>query len=422
MESGGNIQDERLEKQEMKNEYTKLRILYLSFNNPYLTLGVYKKEIEFCKAMYEICHESAIQFKGINIFVSEHVDESVWHKQTLDYFKLRKLDNRLPKVFSRIRTITALSRIQPIFQAAYREINGFRPSVIIFRYNMLEIPAPFNPKKVKRNVLFISEHNTKELEELSNVFHHKTLPVAFERIKARWFFRNVDAVIGVTSEIAKYQVKRANRILPYLVLSNGVDVNKHAMTRYSAFRGNELKMIFVSSFISVWHGVDRLLKGIKAYEGNVRLEINIVGSVGQNIKDLVKSLDLEQKVVFHGAKFGKELDEVFDNMHIAIGTLGLHRQKLKYASTLKVREYMARGIPFVISHIDEDIVEDFPLALRLRSDDSPVDMEKIIKFTERVYEKYGVAIPSIMRDYALEKMDYKVKVKRLLSFILQQTI
>lgn len=60
MGSGGNIQDERLEKQEMKNEDTKLRILYLSFNNPYLTIGVYKKEIEFCKAMYEICHECGL--------------------------------------------------------------------------------------------------------------------------------------------------------------------------------------------------------------------------------------------------------------------------------------------------------------------------------------------------------------------------
>ena len=220
----------------------------------------------------------------------------------------------------------------------------------------------------------------------------------------------------------KQQIKRAMRNIPYFVLTNGIDVKNYSIKNYSKFRGNKLKMIFVSSFISVWHGVGRLLRGIKTYRGNVRLEINIVGSVRQNIKDLVKSLDLEQKVVFHGFKSGKELDEVFDNMHIAIGTLGLHRQNLKYASTLKVREYMARGIPFVISYIDEDIVEEFPLALRLRSDDSPVDMEKIIKFTKRVYEKYGVAIPSIMRDYALEKMDYKVKVKRLLTFILQQTI
>ena len=387
-----------------------------------MTQGVYKKEMEFCKAMYEVCHESGIQFKGINIFVSENVDESIRYNHNLDYFELKELNSRSLAIFSKIRTIKAFLSIRPIFQAAYKEINKFNPDVIILRYHMLEIPASFNPKKVKRNVLFISEHNTKELEELSNIFDFKILPVAFEKIKARRFFKNVDAVIGVTSEIAKYEIKRAGRNIPYFVLTNGIDVNNYSIKNYAKFNGNELRMIFVSSFTAAWQGVDRLLKGIKNYRGNIRLEINIVGFVEQSVKDSVKSLNLERKIIFHGAKFDKDLNKVFDNMHIAIGTLAMHRKNLKYGATLKAREYMARGIPFVISYIDEDIAQEFPLVLRLPSDDRPVDMEKIIKFTKRVYEKYGAAIPSIMRDYALTKMDYKVKVERFLSFILQQTI
>jgi hypothetical protein len=107
-------------------------------------------------------------------------------------------------------------------------------------------------------------------------------------------------------------------------------------------------------------------------------------------------------------------------MHIGIGSLAMHRNNLKYGATLKAREYMARGIPFIISYIDEDIAEGFPLVLKLKPDDSPVEMEEIIKFTQSNYEKYGVAIPSIMRDYAVREMDHKVKVKALLNFILQQ--
>ena len=399
-----------------------MRILSLYFNNPYLTRGVYKKEIEFCKAMYEVCREFEIQFKGINIFVSEKVDESILHNHNLDYFELKELNSRSPKIFTNIRMIKALSSIRPIFQAAYKEIHLFKPNIIILRYHMLEIPAPFNPKKVKRNIFFISEHNTKELEELSNIFNFRMLPVAFERIKARRFFKNVDAVIGVTSEIAKYEIKRARRNIPYFVLTNGIDVNNYSIKNYSKFRGNKLRMIFVSSFTGRWQGIDRLLKGVNNYRGNISLEINIVGSVEQDIKDLIKSLNLEQKIIFHEAKFGKDLNEVFDSMHIAIGTLAMHRKNLKYGATLKAREYMARGIPFVISYIDEDIAQDFPLVLRVPSDDSPVDMEKIIKFTKRVYKKYGVVIPTIMRNYAAEKMDYKVKVKGLLDFILKQAV
>ncbi|GAI27325.1 unnamed protein product [marine sediment metagenome] len=127
---------------------------------------------------------------------------------------------------------------------------------------------------------------------------------------------------------------------------------------------------------------------------------------------------MENNVIFHGLKYGKELDKVFDEVHIAIGTLGIHRKNLKYGSTLKVREYMARGVPFVISYIDEDIEEEFPLFLKLQPDDNPVNMDKVIEFAKRVYEKYGRAVPSIMRNYALRKMDYKVKVNKLLNFVL----
>jgi hypothetical protein len=402
----------------MQNSHANFRILYLSFSDM-ASSGVYRKALGFCRAMDDLCRGSEIQFKGININVLDNVIHGFDHDNSLGYFELRQLNSRLPKVFSKIRILRAICRSKPIFQAAYQEINRFRPDVIIVRYYMLEIPALFNPKKVKRDVLFISEHNSKELEELSNIFAFSLFPVAYERIKSRRFLKNVDAIIGVTSEIAKYQVKRACRNIPYFVLTNGIDVNRHLMKRYLEFAGNVLKMIFISSDTSPWHGLERLLTGMKKYNGTVKLELNIVGSISQKTVRLVNLLNLKHKVVFHGFKIGKALDKIFDAMHIAIGTLALHRNNLKYGSTLKTREYMARGIPFLISHIDEDVEDGFPLFLRLPADDSPVNMEEVIDFSQNIYGKYGAAIPSMMRDYAMEKMDYTVKVRSLLNFILE---
>ena len=131
-------------------------------------------------------------------------------------------------------------------------------------------------------------------------------------------------------------------------------------------------------------------------------------------------MNLERNIIFHGFKSGEELNKIFDDTHIAIGSLGVHRKDLKYASTLKVREYMARGIAFIISHIDEDIDKNFPFFLKLPSDDESVDIEKVIKFTANIYNKYGESISSVMRNYASEKMDYKAKVGKLLNFILAQ--
>lgn len=392
-----------------------MRILYLTFNNPYLWTGVYRKEIGFCRAMHEICRKSGIQFKGVDIFTYQPSKLNSLHDHYVDYFEVREVSDELHKIFARVRFIRAFFRIRPVFQTAYNKIRQFNPDIIIHRYDTTYIPAAFNPKKVKPNVIFISEHHGKESEELRLNFSRQ-LRLPFHIIKTRKLFKNIDAVIGVTSEIAKYEVENSKREIPYFVFTNGIDVEKYPVKKYLEFKGNVLKMIFIGATTTKWQGMDRLLIGMENYKRNIKLELHIVGSVTKNIMGLVKSLNLEKNVVFHGLKYGMELDEIFENVHVAVGTLGIHRKGLKFGSPLKIREYMARGIPFVISYIDEDIEDEFPLFLKVPSDDSPVNMNDVIKFAKTIYEKYGVSIPSIMRDCALKKMDYEVKVGKLLKF------
>ncbi|WP_198264123.1 hypothetical protein [sulfur-oxidizing endosymbiont of Gigantopelta aegis] len=42
-------------------------------------------------------------------------------------------------------------------------------------------------------------------------------------------------------------------------------------------------------------------------------------------------------------------------MNIAIGTLSLHKKNMKEASALKVREYVAYGLPVILGYIDSDL-------------------------------------------------------------------
>ncbi len=395
-----------------------MKILYISFHVG-MSLGVSKKIIQFCKSMYDICNESDIRFKGVHLNLGRMENKTAENRKT-DYFEQVNVRTAFPELISQPGIIVPFFRIRPVFKAAYREINIFKPDVIIFRYNMLEIPFPFNPKKVSPNIFFISEHNTKETDELiANKSGLSRIRTLIESIKANIFFKNIDAIIGVTSEIAEYEIVRAQKKIPSFILTNGVNVDTLPIKSFAAQKTDKLKIIFVSSFFPLWQGADRLLSGIKAYNGNVKIELNIVGTVNQGIIDLVKAINKKHKIILHGLKFGYDLDKLFDKMDIAIGTLGIHRKKLNSASTLKVREYMSRGIPFVISHFDEDIKNGFPLCLRLPPDDNPVDMDLLIKFKNDIYNKYGKRTPEIMRKYALQKMDYKVKVKKLLNFILQ---
>jgi hypothetical protein len=65
-----------------------------------------------------------------------------------------------------------------------------------------------------------------------------------------------------------------------------------------------------------------------------------------NLKNLASRLRINDHIIFHGFVHGKELDRLFEQNHIAVGSLGIHRIGLNQLSILKAREYCARGIPF----------------------------------------------------------------------------
>ncbi|MFX0132667.1 MAG: hypothetical protein ACFFDN_03370 [Candidatus Hodarchaeota archaeon] len=400
-----------------------MRILYLSFENPYLLPGIHKKELEFCKAMFDSCNEFKIHFKGIKIFFPVELKAHSLLSPSTEYLELKQIGYSLWNIVSKIFLIKNILQTRQIFQCAYNTISKYKPDVIIFRYKAFSISSVFNPKKVNSNIVFVSEHQSKEIDELKSFMKSiRRFALISERIRAKKYFNYVDAITGVTSEIAKYELERAKRNIPFYILSNGIDVNKYPVKRYQKFEGNTLKMICVVSKTMKWQGLDRLLLGMKNYQGDIRFELHIVGMITQEINELLNKLKLKSRVFCHGIKYGKELDSIYNDMHIAIGTLGIHRKNLEYGTPLKVREYIARGIPFLISYKDEDIDSNFPFFLKLAPDDSSLNMEQIIHFTQSIYQKYENKIPIILRNYAAKKLDYNVKTRNYLQFILNLKI
>jgi hypothetical protein len=132
------------------------------------------------------------------------------------------------------------------------------------------------------------------------------------------------------------------------------------------------------------------------------------------LKKLTKTLELSKFVIFHGPKHGEELDSLLDKAHAAIGSLGSHRKGLCAAAPIKTREYCARGIPFVISYDDVDFPDDFPYMLKVPADESPVDIEQILQFYDRIKEKEFV---KEMREYAEKNLSWEVKLKPVIDEI-----
>ena len=271
-------------------------------------------------------------------------------------------------------------------------------------------PFSLSQKKCK----IITEHNTIEEKEfkLTGLY----LLLLIELIMGGFLRKKSSGIVGVTDEITSYELNRSGDInKPHITIGNGINVDEIGIRNPPKYDEKELHLLCVAS-VSRWHGLDRLLKGLALYRGKTRVHLCIAGNGKEilNLKALVNDLNLKSNVVFTGFMGGRALDDLFDKSHIAVGSLGIHRKGLIMTSELKIREYTARGIPFVCSAVDPDLPDDFLYAQKVPADEGPIDIEVLIRFAEKVYLDPEHHIR--MRAYAKEKLDWSIKMKKLKEF------
>jgi glycosyltransferase involved in cell wall biosynthesis len=233
----------------------------------------------------------------------------------------------------------------------------------------------------------------------------------------RYTRRYTDAIVGVTDEITQYELTRSgNPDKPHITIGNGFDVGSVSVRQHVHFNGEDLRILCVAN-MRRWHGIDRLVRGLHAYRGPVRITLHIAGNGSElpNLKKLIHETGTTEQVEFHGFTTGKELDTLFNTCHIAAGSLGIHRKGLTQTSELKAREYCARGIPFILSSADPDFPDGFPYIFKVTSDESPVQIEEILKFAQKV--SADPENPRKMNAYASEYLDWSIKMKTLKGFL-----
>ena len=267
-----------------------------------------------------------------------------------------------------------------------------------------------------RRCKLLSEHNSIEWRELLLEGSYRSM--IQNLVLGNFIIGQSDGIIGVTEEITRYWKHRLfYRNIPHVTIPNGFFVTSVPVRKLPSSSPGELHVLFVGN-VSRWHGLDRFMQGMAEYRGPVGVNLHIVGDGDElrTLKTLAHTLAVTRHVHFHGFLSGPDLDTLFDQYHIAIGSLGIHRNGMKEASALKVREYCSRGIPFMISNSDPDFPVTFPWCLSLPPDDTPISMDAVIGFYQRVYAH--PSHPGEMRVHAEEHLDWSVKMMNLKQFIL----
>lgn len=203
--------------------------------------------------------------------------------------------------------------------------------------------------------------------------------------------------------------------IPCINISNGIDLEEIHLVNKKERNKDKVVLTSVSS-CCYWHGIDRMLYSLDEYgkdKNKKEIIFNIVGEGGEinKLKEIViKSKYLLKVVKFTGIKSGKELEEIYNQTDIAIGSLGRHRSGLDTMRALKNREYCAVGLPMIFSEDDPDF-RKVPFVYHISKNEKLIDIQELLKW----YENLKIA-PEEIRKYA-EEFTWDKQIKKVIDEI-----
>ena len=178
--------------------------------------------------------------------------------------------------------------------------------------------------------------------------------------------------------------------IPTVVIPNGFDFSTFSLVQ-NELKDDIIHIIAVSS-MREWHGYERIIEGMKNYyvenaEGKRNIVLHLVGNGREyaKYKALIDEYELQDHIIMEGAMHGKQLDDLYEISALGIDSLARHRSGIDVLSSLKSREYGAKGIPMINSCKIDVIDDDFPYLLRVPADESPIDVQQIVEFYDKCY-------------------------------------
>lgn len=198
--------------------------------------------------------------------------------------------------------------------------------------------------------------------------------------------------------------------IPSIRFYNGIDVSS-VKVKQDNIDNKTIRFIAVAN-LAEWHGYERFFVAMANCSENVEFHIVGEGPALATLKKSAKELGVESSVYFHGNKLGRELDSLFDLCHIGVDSLAMYKANLFVSSSLKTREYAARGIPFILGCEDRDFKENCQFVYNVPNDDSEIDIQDIVK-----WYNYSNFNKSMIRDFAQENLDWSGIMKPIKSKI-----
>ncbi len=317
----------------------------------------------------------------------------------------------------------------------YGELTKFILNSPSFDFTYFRYPLAnkflFEFLKMNPNVIF--EHNTKEIAEtfqqglcFVKKFKFRFSPSYFKLIYGTLLKPTVTEFyygkkclniakfgVAVTQEIAEYEMSRT-RGYHCQVVSNGVDVGRIRWYERKFVEGDCLMMLMLMNSNQIWHGLDLILDSFSKYKGD-KIKLCIVGNISKDMYDVAMK---NPNVILTGFLEPEAFEQYVENAHIGIGSLSLFRINLEEASPLKVREYLASGLPVMVGYKDTDIESSSLFKSKCIAYDLRKDKIDWLIFYKNVMSLYKEQdLNKKLRNESESLLDFSVKAKKMLNIL-----
>jgi len=377
-----------------------MKIAYINFFYSQENMaGVEKKLIDEAKYYTE---------QYVDVFLLNNKKDGffqyIHYKKITNYFSM---PSWLSYFYIRLFTFSLIDKIIPI--EAYDKI--------YIRYPLMDLSALHFGKKYGQKI--VTQHHTKELEEIQKYHINKLFKIfqyILEKYLAPRFFRYVYALTAMTDEVIAYEQKRLSFQKKTYRFSNGIAVDAFKM-HTPPILTKEFHLTIVASHYAPWHGLDRVLKSLRGYRHKTyAIYLHIVGKIPSELLTVVEEFKTRNMifVLVYGKLDTQDLDNVFAKTHMACDSLAMYRLNMNESSTLKSKEYIARGIPYLYSAEDKDmqIIEKY--LYNVGNNDSIIDFDAVIEHYE------SLNIRTMQKEMAVcvkNNLSWEKKVSSLVDFL-----
>lgn len=238
---------------------------------------------------------------------------------------------------------------------------------------------------------------------MRDIINRKKLKSVIDRIAVQ---NNVDNIFGI----------------PTLNFTNGIKVGDIRIKKPYKKNNNIINLCAVAS-MEPWQGYERIIKGLNDYYkngGEKKIKIHFVGEGSElnYYKALVNKYNLESNCVFYGYLQGRELSHIYNISDLAIDAFGRFKTGNAISTSLKSREYLAKGIPIIAGSNSDIIDQSYEFYLQFNNDNSIPDFNKIIEFYNKIYLNNDIkSIIRKIRNYAFEHCDISNTMKEVIEYI-----